>query len=370
MRYLLTSNIDPVPRRVAARRPAASRDGPLRLLHDRARRVRRLRGAEHLLPADTATTVRNRDGETLLTDGPYADVVETFGGYWIVESPISTALWSTLGLPGGRRRLGRGARHRRARLTPADRASPVEVTVDAVYRAHWPLLVASLARWTGDLDRAEEAPRRRWPPPARAGRATAVPDEPAAWLQTTARRRVLDRLRRDSVARDKLAVLAHELRDVPPADSELDPDDPFAPVAWSDEAAEDLLRLVFTCCHPALAPSAQVPLALRLLCGLTPARPPGCCRPRADRGAAPRPGQAEDPDAGIALTVPPRSSWSERLEGVLAVVGLVFTEGHARRRAAPCCARRCATRRCGWQRCCTGCCPTSRRCSACGPCCC
>ncbi|MEW1547816.1 hypothetical protein [Streptomyces tsukubensis] len=73
---------------------------------------------------------------------------------------------------------------------------------------------------------------------------------PGAWLHTTARRRILDRLRRDRVALDHLAPLAHELRDEPGANSVTDP---FAAVHWSDTAAEDLLRLVFTCC-PRLSP--------------------------------------------------------------------------------------------------------------------
>jgi hypothetical protein len=87
MRYLLTSNIDPS---LVRSLPDDERDAVMARFISYTTALAEsgvLRGAEHLLPADTATTVRNRDGETLLTDGPYADVVEAFGGYWIVESP-------------------------------------------------------------------------------------------------------------------------------------------------------------------------------------------------------------------------------------------------------------------------------------------
>jgi RNA polymerase sigma-70 factor (ECF subfamily) len=187
--------------------------------------------------------------------------------------------------------------------------------VDRAFRAEFGRTVAVLARALGDLDHAEEAVQDayvlaldRWP---RDG----VPDNPAAWIFTAARRRAIDRLRRETVLRTKQAELAREFEEAVPEDEGGLPD--------------ERLALMFACCHPALALDAQVPLTLRLVGGLTV--------PEIARGLlVPEPTVAQRlvrakrkvRASRIPIRVPAADDLPERLAAVLAVLYLVFNEGH------------------------------------------
>ena len=189
--------------------------------------------------------------------------------------------------------------------------------LDRLFREESGRILASLIRLLGDFDRAEEAMQEafaialeRWP---REG----VPANPRSWIVGTARHKALDRLRRERL----LAAKAPLLREEESVDSAAD-----AP----DELPDDRLRLVFTCCHPALALEAQVALTLHTLGGLTTEEvarafllPVPTVAQRLVRA------KRKIRDAGIAYRVPAREELDERVAGVLATLYLVFNEGYA-----------------------------------------
>ncbi len=168
------------------------------------------------------------------------------------------------------------------------------------------------------MDLAEECVQDAYVSALAAWTRTGVPANPAAWLTTTARRKALDALRRDKTLRAKLPLL------VEPAG------DPEPPLDGEDVIPDDRLRLVFTCCHPALGREAQVALALRLICGLTTAEIASVFLvPEATMAARVTRAKKKITAARIAYRVPAAAELPERLDGVLTVVHLLFTTGHA-----------------------------------------
>ncbi|OLM18806.1 MULTISPECIES: DUF6596 domain-containing protein [unclassified Pseudonocardia] len=191
--------------------------------------------------------------------------------------------------------------------------------VRRAYRESWRVVVAATARSVRDLDLAEDCAQeaferalRSWP--------DGVPDNPAGWLTTTARRIALDRLRRETSMRRKLPLLVE-----PPPGGGSDDDG-----SDDDGAPTDPLRLVFTCCHPALARESQVALTLRLVCGLdVPSI--AAVMLSGEAGVARRITRAKHKIAAarIPFRVPPDDELPARLDTVLTVVHLAYTAGHA-----------------------------------------
>lgn len=203
----------------------------------------------------------------------------------------------------------------------ADPGLDVAACIDATFREHGSQILATLIRATGDFDLAEEAVQDALAEAVERWSVQGIPASPAGWVVTTARRRSVDRIRRSTTLRRKQATLDYLAQ----LDSERD--DPFDS---GEEIPDERLRLIFTCCHPALPLESQVALTLRTVGGLSTEQIASAFLvPSATMGQRISRAKKKIRDAGIPYVVPEGEQLPKRMSAVLTVIYLIFNEGYS-----------------------------------------
>ena len=287
-----------------------------------------MRSGEALHPVTMSTTITvsgGRGGDVMLTDGPYAEAKEVLAGYFVLETAdIDEAIAWAVQIPAAWRARSSSARSRHT--TPERHEMDAGAALVKVLREEGPRVIATLVGQLGDLSVAEDALSEATLAALGAWPESGIPEHPRTWLTVVARRKALDLLRRESARTGKETAAFRWGTE--PAKDEME--EVIEAMETESELRDDMLRLIFTCCHPALSREAQVALALRTLARLeVDAIARAFLVPEATVAKRLVRARSKIATAHIPYAIPSDAELPERLAAVLAVVYLIATEAHA-----------------------------------------